>query len=98
MNIVDKLAKLTRWLESTWHMIHQTLTNMDVIDLKNTYTHKWQGQLYAISCQWTIWRIMAHDIHHGGELSLMLGRQGIQAFELGDLGGHITELPFAETP
>ncbi len=50
-----------------------------------------------MSYQWTIWRIMAHDIHHGGELSLMLGMQGIEAFELSGLGGHITMPPLAQT-
>jgi uncharacterized damage-inducible protein DinB len=32
---------------------------------------------------------MSHDIHHGGQLALMLGMQGIEAFELRALGGHI---------
>lgn len=45
--------------------------------------------MYAVSRQWTIWRVMNHDIHHGGELSLMLGLQGIEAFELSALFGHI---------
>jgi hypothetical protein len=33
---------------------------------------------------------MSHDIHHGGQLALMLSMQGIDAFELRALGGHIT--------
>ncbi len=36
---------------------------------------------------------MAHDLHHGGEFALMLGIQGIENFELGDLGGHVVEPP-----
>ena len=39
---------------------------------------------------------MAHDIHHGGELSLMLGLQGIEAFELSAFGGHIVLPPLAD--
>jgi hypothetical protein len=35
-------------------------------------------------------------MHHGGELSLMLGSQGIQPFELSDLGGHIQLPPVFE--
>ena len=27
----------------------------------------------SLSRQWTIWRILTHDVHHGGELALMLG-------------------------
>ena len=42
------------------------------------------------------WRILSHDIHHGGQIALMLGMQGIKAFELGDLFGHITLPPLAD--
>ena len=34
-----------------------------------------------------------HDVHHGGELALMLGMQGLAIPELGDLFGHITMPP-----
>jgi hypothetical protein len=40
---------------------------------------------------------LAHDLHHGGELALMLGMQGIAVPELGDLGGHLTVSPLAES-
>jgi uncharacterized damage-inducible protein DinB len=50
----------------------------------------------AISRQWTIWRILSHDIHHGGQIALMLGMQGIEAFELSGLFGHITLPPLAD--
>lgn len=33
---------------------------------------------------------MSHDLHHGGQLALMLGLQGIDVPELGDKGGHLT--------
>ena len=39
---------------------------------------------------------MSHDLHHGGELSILLGMQGIEIPDLGDQGGHLTELPLAE--
>ena len=48
-----------------------------------------------MSRQWTIWRVMNHDIHHGGELSLMLGLQGIEAFELSALFGHVILPPLS---
>ena len=58
--------------------------------LGETFLHGWNGEKWAVSRQWVVWRIMAHDIHHGGELALMLGMQGIEAFELQALGGHLT--------
>ena len=48
-----------------------------------------------MSRQWTIWRVMNHDIHHGGELSLMLGLQGVEAFELSALFGHVILPPLS---
>lgn len=39
---------------------------------------------------------MAHDLHHGGELALIRGTQGIAVPELGDLGGNLTVAPLTE--
>jgi len=89
-------AALVRWLEATWQMIEATLTQWTVADLERTYRHTYWGKTYAVSRQWTIWRIMAHDIHHGGQLSELLLMQGIALPELGDQGGHLTEVPLAD--
>lgn len=94
--VVGNAAELVRRLEITWHMIQETLTRWTVSDLAETYQHVYWGKTYAISRQWTIWRILAHDLHHGGELAMLLGLQGIEIPELGDLGGHLTEPPLAE--
>ncbi|GHO73304.1 hypothetical protein KSD_10750 [Ktedonobacter sp. SOSP1-85] len=94
--IVENAAELVRRLEVTWQMIETTLNSWTISDLAQTYQHTYWGKTYAISRQWTIWRIMSHDLHHGGELVILLGIQGINAPELGDLGGHITEPPLAE--
>jgi uncharacterized damage-inducible protein DinB len=44
-----------------------------------------------------IWHVLAHDIHHGGELVVMLAMQGIEIPEMGDSGGHLTMPPLAES-
>jgi len=87
--ITEQPAELVRWLEITWQVIDNMLTTWQVGDLSQTYSHQWNGEIYAVSRQWTLWRLINHDIHHGGELSLMLGLQGIEAFELSGLFGHI---------
>lgn len=78
------------WLEETWEMVQATLNQWSVADLTEGYRHEYQGQAYAVSRQWTIWRIMCHDIHHGGQLSELLAMQGIEPLELTLLGGHLT--------
>lgn len=94
--ITEDAGELTRWLEDSWAMIDCTLAEWTVDDLRERYLHRWNGQQWNVSRQWTLFRILAHDIHHGGEVSLMLGLQGIDAFELGVLGGHIVLPPLAE--
>jgi uncharacterized damage-inducible protein DinB len=87
---VDRDARaLVEWMETTWEMVDQTLKAWTVEDLAVTYRHVWRGDVYAVSRQWTLWRMMAHDIHHGGQIARVLAEQGIEAFELRGLGGHI---------
>jgi uncharacterized damage-inducible protein DinB len=85
----DDPADQQRWLQLSWEPIRRVLEEWTVADLDVTYPHRWQGRSYANSRQWTIWRIMAHDIHHGGQIAMMLGMLDIEAFELRALGGHI---------
>jgi hypothetical protein len=35
-------------------------------------------------------------LHHGGQVALMLGLQGVEAPELGDKGGHLTPWSLTE--
>lgn len=88
--------KALRWLESSWKMIETTLNTWTVGDLAQTYRHIREGKIYVVTRQWTIWRIMSHDLHHGGQLALMLGLQGIDVPELSDIGGHFTAWSLAE--
>ncbi len=94
--ITEQPAELVRWLALTWGMLGRTLTEWTVADLAKTYTHTYQGVAYAVSRQWTIYRILAHDLHHGGQLAFVLGLQGIELPELGDMGGHLTSPPLAD--
>lgn len=97
IDITDQAGELVKWLDASGKMIADTLRAWTVADLQKTYRHTWNGNTYAISRQWTLWRILAHDLHHGGELAILLGMQGIENFELGYLGGHIV-LPSLADP
>jgi uncharacterized damage-inducible protein DinB len=95
--IEEKTAELVRWLEATWQMIEDALNRWNIADLAPTYQLPYKGKNYALTRQWIIWHVIAHDLHHGGELTLMLGMQGIALPELGDEGGHLSErAPLAE--
>ena len=84
-------AVLVEWLNLSWQPIRRMLDEWTVADLAKTYRHRFRGVDYDVSRQWTVWRILSHDCHHGGQIAMMLAIQGIGAFELGTLGGHITE-------
>jgi uncharacterized damage-inducible protein DinB len=95
--IANNAGALVHWLKVSWDMIERTLSEWHVDDLAKSYRHTWNGQTWANSRQWTIWRILTHDVHHGGQIALILGMQGIEVFELGDLFGHITMPPLADS-
>lgn len=94
-SVSDSPAEIVRWLEATWQMIETCLNLWTIADLGVTYLQAYGGKTYAVSRQWTLWRIMAHDIHHGGQLTILLAAQGIDLPDLGDNGGHIVEVPLA---
>lgn len=96
LEIAGDSRALVSWLESSWRMIEQTLAAWSVEEIALHYAHKWNGRWWAVTRQWTIFRILLHDVHHGGELALMLGQQGLEPFELGALGGHLILPPLLE--
>lgn len=90
--IEEKPHELVRWLEATWTMIESALNRWTVSDMAQVYDlPPYQGKKYALTRQWMMWRVLSHDIHHGGELAIMLGMQGISIPELGEEGGHLAE-------
>jgi uncharacterized damage-inducible protein DinB len=94
--IADRKDEIVHWMEASWGMIEANLTRWTVADLGWSYRQPYGDKVYAVSRQWVVWRIMAHDIHHGGQLSILLAAQGIELEELGDNGGHIIEVPVVE--
>jgi uncharacterized damage-inducible protein DinB len=84
---------LADWLAVSWEPIRRSLEEWTITDLSRSFRHRFRGTDYSISRQWVLWRVLSHDIHHGGQLALLLAMQGIPAVELRALGGHITEPP-----
>lgn len=89
----DDAAVLSALLGLSWQPIRRLLDAWTVEDLAVTYPHRFRGANYRVSRQWTLWRVLSHDTHHGGQLALLLALAGIDAFELRALGGHIVEPP-----
>jgi uncharacterized damage-inducible protein DinB len=93
----DQAALLVEWLKLSWQPIQRILDEWSVGELFQTYPHRFRGVDYAVTRQWILWRILSHDTHHGGQLAMMLALQGVDAFELRALGGHIVSPALAES-
>ena len=75
--IEEQSTELVKGLEVTWQMVEGALRRWTVAELGQTHPLSYQGKNYALPRQWILWRIMAHDLHHGGELFLTLGMHGL---------------------
>ena len=51
------------------------LATVDAADLDRTIDTPWGGKL---SLRWIIWHVLEHEIHHRGEIFLMLGLLGLE--------------------
>ncbi|HEY0754933.1 MAG TPA: DinB family protein [Ktedonobacteraceae bacterium] len=75
-------AELVAGLEKSWQLIQETLARLTPADLEQIFPHSSNQASLARSCQWMIWHVLEHDIHHSGELSSILGAHGLAAVNL----------------
>jgi len=75
-------AELELGLERTWGIIADCLQRWAAKDLEQQFTRVDRAGDEAFTCQWVIWHVLEHDLHHGGELSLTLGMHGLSAPDL----------------
>ncbi len=76
-------AELARGLDETWAFIEARLQRWTPGDCAMTFPDEGRdGQMYEVSRSWVIYHVMEHDLHHGGEVSLILGMNGLQTLDL----------------
>jgi uncharacterized damage-inducible protein DinB len=71
-------------LQQSWGVIRATLTEWTADDLTYTYPNEDRepGEPETFSRQWVIWHLIEHDIYHGGEISQILGANGLKGVDL----------------
>lgn len=74
--------ELVRGLDETWAFIESRLQRWTPDDCAMTFPDEADGQVYDVSRSWVIYHVMEHDLHHGGEVSLILGSNGLRAIDL----------------
>jgi uncharacterized damage-inducible protein DinB len=75
-------VELVRGLDKTWAFIEARLQRWTSDDCARTFPDEWDGQTYEVSRSWVIYHVMEHDLHHGGEVSLILGMNGLRVPDL----------------
>lgn len=74
-------SELVTGLETTWQVIHDALERWTTADLEEEFPPSLPGE-ESFTRQFVIWHLIEHDLHHGGELSLVLGMHGLAAPQL----------------
>ena len=75
-------VELARGLDETWAFIEARLQRWTPADCAGTFPDEYDGQVYEVSRSWVIYHVMEHDLHHGGEVSLILGMNGLRTLDL----------------
>ncbi|MEZ4618805.1 MAG: hypothetical protein R2867_25275 [Caldilineaceae bacterium] len=63
-------------LDESWAFVEGCLQRWTPDDAK-TFPDEWDGQVYQVSRSWVIYHVLEHDLHHGGEVSLLLGMKRV---------------------
>jgi uncharacterized damage-inducible protein DinB len=72
-------TELVHGLDASWQILADALARWSSADMQQVISRERNGQTRRFPRSWVIWHLIEHDLHHGGELSLTLGVQGLQA-------------------
>jgi uncharacterized damage-inducible protein DinB len=76
-------AELTDAFERTWAMLDEPLGRWTAADLEVEFSRtRMNGEVQTVTRAWVVWHLIEHDLHHGGEISQILGTNGLPAPEL----------------
>lgn len=75
--------ELAQGLDTTWAFIQSRVQRWTPAECAMTFPDEGgDGQIYEVSRSWVIYHVLEHDLHHGGEISLILGMHGLRAPDL----------------
>ncbi len=75
-------SELVRGLDETWAFIESRLQRWTPDDCAKTFPDEDDGQIYQVARSWVIYHVLEHDLHHGSEVSFILGMNGLQPIEI----------------
>jgi uncharacterized damage-inducible protein DinB len=75
-------SELVEGLNVTWDVIHACLTRWTSEDLSAAFTRQRPSGERTVGRGWVVWHVLEHDIHHGGEISQILGCYGLPPLDV----------------
>lgn len=75
-------GELDEGLTRSWTMIEGCLRRWTPDDLALEFTRRRRTGTQTVTRAWVLWHLMEHDVHHTGEISLILGSHGLPGLDL----------------
>jgi uncharacterized damage-inducible protein DinB len=75
-------VEMVRALDETWAFIEARLQRWTPDDCAQTFPDEYDGEVWQVSRSWVIYHVMEHDLHHGGEASIILGMNGLKGVDI----------------
>lgn len=75
-------AELVRGIDETWAFVESRLRRWTPAECAATFPDEWDGQVWQVSRSWVIYHVLEHDLHHGGEISQILGSNGLRGVDI----------------
>jgi uncharacterized damage-inducible protein DinB len=75
-------ADLVEAYERTWTIVQDCLRRWTDGDLEVEFPRERPSGTQMHTRGWVVWHVLEHDVHHGGEISLILGTHGLPAPDL----------------
>ncbi len=79
---VESAAQVIDALENTWQVMQETIDAWSADDWQQTWPNHRSAEPEIYTRQWIIWHLIEHDLHHGGEISLTLGANGLPGIDI----------------
>ena len=74
--------ELVEGLRVTWALIEDCLRRWTAEDLAVQFTRHRPSGDRTVTRGWVVWHVLEHDVHHGGEISQILGSHGLPPLDM----------------
>jgi uncharacterized damage-inducible protein DinB len=75
-------AEIVDAFHRTWALIDDCLGRWSAEDLAVEFVRRRPSGTRTLTRAWVVWHEVEHDVHHAGEISLILGMHGLPGLEL----------------